>query len=88
MVKKIISFFSDLGQFRRGYIRRRRFLRALRRCERLNRTDARKHIVVNLGGRPLILCKADFRELRLQGVFHREVTWSMLVQRCVTLEKL
>lgn len=88
MVKKILSFFSDFGHFCRGYLRRRRFLRALRRCERLNRTDARRHIVVNLGGRPLIICKADFRDLRLQGVFRREVTWSMLVRRRITSENL
>lgn len=88
MVKKILFFFAGLGQFRRGYIRRRRFKRALKRCERINRIDARRHIVVNIAGRPLILCKADFRELRVKGVFRREVTWSMVASRRITLEDL
>lgn len=77
-----------LGRFLRGYIRRHRFNNALRRCKQINRTDSRRHIVVRLCGAPLVLCKADFRELRCKGVFRRDVTWSMMVSRRITSENL
>lgn len=77
-----------LGRFLRGYIRRRQFKKALNRCDRMNRADGRRHIVVNFGGQPLVLCKADFRELRCKGVFRREITWSMVASDRVTSETI
>lgn len=88
MVKQ--NFFARLGivQFVRGWLRRRRFISALKECEQLNKYARNKHIVVCLGGEPLIINKRQFKEMRRDGIFLQTSTWGTLCRWQVTRSNL
>lgn len=88
MVKR--NSFADWGilQFVRGWLRRRRFVRSLEKCERLNRASRHRNIVVCFDGEPFIINKRQFKEARRRGVFSLAATWGELCRRQVTRTNL
>jgi hypothetical protein len=81
----VTKFFRRLGivRFVRGLIKQKRFQRAFKKCDRLNREKPSKHIVVCYDNRPLVLDKPAFRELKRKGYF-RGVAWGTMVKMQVT----
>lgn len=87
MVKQ--NFFTRLGivQLVRGWLRRRRFIDALNKCDALNR-QGKKHIVVCLAGEPFVISKTEFKERKRAGVFIYTATWGQLCRWRVTRDNL
>lgn len=67
MIKRIIKTIKLIYQYLIFSI-------AKKKCQRLNRKGT-KHIVINYCGKPMILNRKRFRQLREAGVFKRRVKW-------------
>lgn len=84
------SLFARLGvvRFIRGLVCRRRFLKALSECERLNRTTSRKYVVLSVDRHPVIINKPTFKEQKRRGLWNENATWGNMLRRQVTKENV
>ena len=81
----VTKFFRQLGiiRFIYGYIKYKRFQFAFKKCDRLNRKQPGKHIVVSYDNRPIILNKSIFRSLKRDNFFGG-MSWQDIVKKQVT----
>lgn len=68
----------------------RQFRTAIRRCENLNAQphNGGEYIVANICGKPAIMNRKGFRDLRIKGYFRHNLKWAEVVQKRVTQEVL
>lgn len=86
----VTKFITRLGivRFIRGYYRRRRFLKALDKCDDYNRTHRGIAIIVSYAGEPVLFTKERFKRDRDNGKYLPGAAWGAMVQRRITRESL
>lgn len=66
------------------------FRKALLRCQELNSVphNGGKYIVANICGKPVIINRQGFRELRTKDYFRRNLKWQDVYAKQVTEDRL
>lgn len=86
----VTNIFCRLGivRFFRGLHNRKRFKKALKTCEQLNKSARYTYIVVRLNKRPLIINKLEFKRLKRKDIFFANLTWGAMLKRQITKQNL
>lgn len=86
----VTNFFAKIGivRFLRGYMRRKKFLRALNICEKHNKENRGTAIVVNFGGKPVIITKRIFKRDKQLGIYRHNATWGEMNRLPITRDSI